>query len=701
MHVTSRFSKAFSGCTAVGAARRAAAVGSGGGGGRSDAGNGHGVSAAAQSVAAPPVAVREPTRVLFGRVEGENRGADASALMSPPRVIEDEYFWMRDDERKDPRVIKHLELENEYTASMTAPLKAAEDALYVELLSHVKETDAGAPYRYGEYEYYTRTVAGKSYSIHCRRRLGGAEEIVLDVNKVAEGTSYCDVECVAVSPSHRLLAYSVDTSGYETYVIKFVNLETGEPLADVLEETDGDIEWGMNDNVVFYARMDSAHRPHTLWVHALGSDVANDVCLFTENDELYWLSFGKPRSNDYLSVSVHSKETAEVRVLKLDADWGATTHIPTPEHLVLVAEREYGVRYSVRPWRDYFFVRSNVGAKNYQLMIADAADVLSGVGRSAWRAVPAFPYDATKTIAGVDVFEKFLAVYGRKDGLTRLWLLSLDASAPACVASAKMVGFEDEAYTVYGSVNKVFDTDVLRIVYSSMTQPPVTMDVDVKTDKRTIIKQKEVPGYEKALYGTKRIIATARDGTSVPISLVYRTDKHTEGAPAPLMLYGYGSYGSCMEPDFSSARLPLLDRGMVYAIAHIRGGGEMGREWYEDHGKFLAKLNTFHDFIDCAEHLIANKYTSPSLLATTGRSAGGLLMGTVLNMRPDLFRAAVAGVPFVDLMVTMCDASIPLTVTEWEGEDRQRQGSPGGTHAQARRCTRDRCGRSRLMILWV
>ena len=569
----------------------------------------------------------------------------------------DDYFWMRDDERKSERVIKHLELENEYTASVTAALKPAEESLYAELLSHVKETDAGAPYRYGDkYEYYTRTEKGKSYRIHCRRQLGGAEEIVLDVNKIAENQKHCDVGTIAVSPSHRILAYSVDFVGYETYEIKFVDLETGELLPDVIKETDGDIEWGANDQLVFFARMDAQHRPNALWVHGMGGSSDDAKCLYTEQDELFNLHFGKPRSNDYLSVSVGSKETSEVRVLKLDTTW-CVTNLPSAENLVLVSEREYGIRYSVRPWREYFFVRSNAnGAKQYQLTIADAADVLSGKGRSVWRTIDAFPYDKEKTVNGVDVFANFLVVSGRQDGLTRLWLLTLDASAPGCVSSAKLMSFEEEAYTVYTSVNRMFETDTIRVLYSSMTQPPVTIDINVATDKRTIIKESEVPLYDKKLYNTVRTSATARDGTKVPISIVYRIDKYKEGEPAPMLLYGYGSYGACMEPDFSSARLPLLDRGIIWATAHIRGGSEMGRSWYEDEGKFLTKMNTFTDFIDTAEHLIKNKYTQASMLSITGRSAGGLLVGSVLNMRPDLFKCCVAGVPFVDLMCTMCDA---------------------------------------------
>lgn len=567
-------------------------------------------------------------------------------------------------------MISYLEQENAYTAEAMDPLKPQTDALYKELLGHVKETDASAPYPYGDYEYYTRTEEGKSYGIHCRRlrnlpadEAGNAdEEIVLDVNAVAAGHEYCDVERVAVSPSHKLLAYSVDFSGYETYQIKIVDLSTGKEL-ETIEDTDGDIEWGSSDAMVFYARMDKAHRPFELWVHEMGTDPKDkDACLFTEPDELFWLSIGKSRSNEYISCSVRSKETSEVRILKLEDG-----RVPGPDSLALVAAREYGVRYSVQPWKEWFFVRSNSGgAKNYQVHVADARDVLDGAGRQAWRSINAFPYEEGRTVAGIDVFASFMAVYGRQDGLTRLWLLRLDASASDCVASARLVAFEEDAYTVHGSVNKMWNTTTLRVSYSSMTQPPATVDINVETDDRVIVKEKEVPMYDKSLYGSRRITATARDGTAVPMSMVYRKDKFEEGRPAPLMLYGYGSYGACMEPDFAATRLPLLDRGMVYVIAHIRGGGEMGRGWYEDQGKYLTKMNTFTDFIDAGDALVREGYTTPALMATTGRSAGGLLMGACLNMRPDLFRVAIAGVPFVDLMTTMCDASIPLTVVEWE-----------------------------------
>ena len=449
----------------------------------------------------------------------------------------------------------------------------------------------------------------------------------------------------------------------ETYTIKIINLETGEELPDVLTETDGDCEWGKDDSIIFFARMDSAHRPFELWAHTMGSSSSDDVKLFTEEDELFWLGFSRARSNDYIMMSVRSKETAEVHILQLDDQ-----QKPAPSDMIMVSKREQGIRYSIQPWMlGKFFVRSNCdGAKNYQLFVCNEEDVKNGLGRACWQPISAFPYEQDRMVAAVDIFKSHAAVYGRYDGLTRLWLLSLDASAADCVTSARLVQFEDDAYTVHGSVNKAFDTDVLRITYSSLTQPPATIDLNVITDKKVIVKEKEVPNYDKSLYETRRISCSARDGTSIPMSIVYRSDKVDLSKPSPLMLYGYGSYGSCMEPDFAATRLPLLDRGMVYCIAHIRGGGEMGRYWYEDQGKYLTKLNTFHDFIDCAQFLVDTKWTTPQTMAMTGRSAGGLLMGAVLNMRPDLFAVCIAGVPFVDLMVTMCDSSIPLTVVEWE-----------------------------------
>ena len=448
----------------------------------------------------------------------------------------------------------------------------------------------------------------------------------------------------------------------ETYTIKIIDLETGEEVADVLEETDGDCEWGKDDETIFYARMDSAHRPHELWAHTMGTKPDDDVKLFTESDELFWLGFGKARSSNYILMSVGSKETTEIYILELDGQK------PDPSNMILISPREYGVRYSVQPWlAGKFFIRSNCnGAKNYQLLICDADDIKNGMGRECWKTIGEFPYESMRTISAMDVFKSHVAVYGRYNGLTRLWLLSLDVEAPDCVVGARLVEFEEDAYTVHGSVNKQFDSHVLRVTYSSLSQPPATIDLDVISDEKVIIKEKEIPNYDKTLYETRRIACKARDGTEIPMSVVYRTDKIDLNLSNPVMLYGYGSYGSCMEPDFAATRLPLLDRGMIYCIAHIRGGGEMGRYWYEDEGKYTTKLNTFHDFIDCAEYLVNEKWTSPDKLAINGRSAGGLLMGAVLNMRPDLFAVCIAGVPFVDLMATMCDSTIPLTVMEWE-----------------------------------
>ena len=613
-----------------------------------------GPGARARATIDPPIAKRVPKEVVFGKVDGEDRGPNP---MEPKRVVDD-LFWLRDDDRKSEDVLAYLRAENEYTENFTAPTADFKSALYKELLGHVQETDMDAPYPWGAFEYYTRTVEGLSYTIHCRKPRGAAaregEQVLLDENEGAKAHKHYSTGAIAPSPSHNLLAYAVDTNGYETYKISFKDLRTGEPLADVLEDADSSAVWAADDSALYYTKMDAAHRPYQLWRHVLGTAQSEDELLYTEKDELFWLAIGKSDSGKYLWAETASTETAEVHAIDLSKGKGAAP--------VCVAPRKFGVVYSVIDRGDSLLVLTNKDdQKNFALLAAPAA---LPSAPSSWAPLAGFEYDSNRTIAGVKAFKDHVAVFGREDGQTQAWVLSMPAEA-ATVAKAERLSFEEASFEVYGGANYEYDDKELRIVFSSMVTPPTTLTHDMASGARKTLKVKPVPNYDASKYATERLHATAADGTQIPISLVYRKDLKKDGAPC--MLYGYGSYGINMEPSFSASRLPLLDRGMCYAIAHIRGGGEMGRErWYEKEGKYLTKRNTFTDFVDCAKHLHDARITTPERTAINGRSAGGLLMGAVLNMAPERFAVAVAGVPFVDVMVSMCDPSIPLTVGEWE-----------------------------------
>lgn len=613
----------------------------------------------------PPVAKRVPHTVRFGRVEGEDRGPEP---MDPPKERVDDLFWLRDDDRKDTEILAHLKAENDYTEACTAHLKPFEGKLYAELKSHLKETDKSAPYPWGPFEYFTSTVEGLSYKSHCRRQRGadaGADVVLLDENKLAAGHTYMTVGEVSPSPSHTLLGYTVDTVGYETYQLKVRDLSAGaeaDGSADtvVAPAVDSSVVWGGDESTLFYTTLDETHRPWKLWRHARGGAAGGeDECLFTEEDERFNLGVEKSRSGRFIIVSTSSSETSEVWVLDLEQ----------PESgLRCVAAREHGVLYEVDHRGEELFIVTNAdGALNFKLMAAPVSAVLSADGgRAAWAPVGGFAYDPQRKVDGVLCFADFLAVFGREKGLTQAWILR--PQGPSGEAwDARQWTAPEEAYEVTPGPNEEFHSSHLRLVYCSMVTPITSISHSVLDGADTIVKRTEVPGYDPSLYRTTRLEATAQDGTKVPISLVYRADARPPGGgPMPCLLDGYGSYGICCEPDFSYLRLPLLDRGLVYAVAHIRGGGEMGRHWYQLEGKYLQKKNTFSDFCDVAAHLVAQGWTAPNKLACMGRSAGGLLMGAVINMRPDLFRVCLAGVPFVDVLTTMCDPSIPLTTLEWE-----------------------------------
>ncbi|GLD98705.1 hypothetical protein PINS_up007422 [Pythium insidiosum] len=603
-------------------------------------------SSLAQNVR-PPVLEKRPHMVPFGAVPGQNRGPNP---MKPILYMEDPYFYVRDDTRKNEEVIEHLRKENAYTELKTKHLANVRENLYNELLSHVQETDEEYPYPHGSFLYYTRTEKGSSYTFHCRKpktsdAASAPEELVLDENEIAKGHNHCDVSNVRPSPDHRYLAYMVDFNGYETYTGFIKDLKTGKLLPDRLENISS-LQWGADSSVLFYATQDEAHRQNKLWRHTVGATTA-DECLYTENDELYSAYFSKSRSGKYMFFMSVSSETSEVSFLDLQNP---------SKGLQVIAKRQKGVQYWVDHHGDHFYIVTNKDkATNFKLVRTP----VTAPGPEHWKEV--FPYDSKVKVDQVDCFKDFIVMSGRQDGFSQLWIVKVK---PDGSHQKHRIAFDETSYTVSGSVNRDYDTKKYRFVYSSMTTPRTTYDYEVETKEKVFLKEKPCPNYDRSLYKSERLEATASDGTKVPISIVYRKDLRTKERQ-PLHLYGYGSYEICIDPSFVSTILPLLDRGVIYAIAHIRGGGEMGRTWYEN-AKYKTKINTFSDFIACGQHLVDTGVTSPSMMTCEGRSAGGLLMGAVLNMRPDLFTAAIAGVPFVDVMNTMSDASIPLTTGEWE-----------------------------------
>jgi oligopeptidase B len=517
--------------------------------------------------------------------------------------------------------------------------------LFEELKGRIRETDEDVPAKKGEYYYYSRTEQGKQYKIYCRKKgtIEAAEEILLDVNKLAEGHAYCQVGVYKVSPNHNLLGYSVDTSGSENYDMYILNLETGQIYPEVIPNTSYALEWGNDNKTMFYTTRDETQRPDKLFRHTLGSDPAKDELIHHETDQQYYVDVSKTRSEKYLLLYMGSITTTEVRYLDADAPSGKFKTVHPRQH-----EMEYYVDHR----GDMFYIRSNENAKNFKLLTTS----VKTPSKANWKELIA-TNDSIK-IDDFDLFKDHLVVYERERGLNHIHIFNLNTN------DQYFVEFPEPVYDFSPTDNIEFNTDKLRFTYYSLVTPRSVFDYDLNTNQRELKKEYEVKGYDKSLYESERIFATAADGRQIPMSVVYKKPFKKDGK-SPLYLYGYGSYGYSLDPYFSSNRISYLDRGFVYVIAHIRGGGEMGRYWY-DEGKLMNKKNTFTDFITCAEHLINEKYTSKDRLAIGGGSAGGLLVGAVVNMRPDLFKAAVADVPFVDVINTMLDSTIPLTVIEFE-----------------------------------
>ncbi len=556
----------------------------------------------------------------------------------------DPYFWLR--ERDNPEVIATLEAENAYCDSAMAHTEKLQSTLYREMTGRIRQDDSSVPYGYRGYYYYSRFEKGGEYPIYARKKGSpqGREEVMLHVPEMAKGREFFQVTGLSVSPDNRILAFGVDTLSRRKYTIRFKDLETGRMLPDEMPNTEGQAVWANDGKTVFYTVKDSTLRPFIVMRHILGKDPKADAEVYRETDNTFSTGIRKSRSEKYLLIESTSTLSSEVRFLDADEPGGIFR---------VVQPREKDHEYSVDHHGDRFLILTNWQAKNFRLMEAP----VDSCGKKFWK--ERIPHREEVFLEGIDIFRKYLVLTERKNGLRQIRIIGLETGKD------HYLDFGEEAYLAYPTSNYEFDTDLLRFAYSSLTTPNSVFDYHMGTQVKTLMKQDEVlGGFRQELYHAERIYAEAQDGVKIPVSLVYRKGFERDGSH-PLLLYGYGSYGASMEASFNPVRLSLLDRGFVYAIAHVRGGGEMGRQWYED-GKLLKKKNTFTDFIACAEHLVEEKYTQPSRLFAQGGSAGGLLIGAVVNMRPDLFRAVIAAVPWVDVVSTMLDESIPLTTSEYD-----------------------------------
>ncbi len=556
-------------------------------------------------------------------------------------TLVDDFFWLR--EKSNPAVISYLESENAHTDAIMKATAALQEKLYNEMVSHIKETDENVPYRDGDYFYYSRTVKGLQYPIYARKRGGleAKEEITLDLNDMAKGLKYLGLGAYAVSDDGNYLAYTTDTTGYRQYTLRIKDLRTGELLPESIERV-GSVMWATDNKTIFYSTEDATtKRSDKFFRHVIKTDKSDLV--FEDKDELFDVYGGRTRDKAMILIASGSKTSTEYHYIPADK--------PESAPKVILA-READHEYSVDHRGGLFYIRTNQGAKNFRLVTAPVANP----AKANWREVIA--HRPAVKIEDTDLFADHLVVSELEGGLQHVRITNLKNN------ETHRLTFPEPVYTAFVSTNREFKTNTLRFGYQSMVTPNSVFDYDMNAKTRVLKKQTDVPGgFDKANYQSERIFATASDGTKIPLSVVYRRGTKMDGK-APLLLYGYGSYGASMTPSFSSNRLSLLDRGAIYVIAHIRGGGEMGEEWREA-GRMMKKMNTFTDFIASAEHLIKNKYTSADRLVIQGGSAGGLLMGAVSNLRPDLFKAVVSQVPFVDVLNTMLDASLPLTTSEY------------------------------------
>jgi oligopeptidase B len=602
-------------------------------------------------------------------------------------TLTDDYAWLRD--KQDPEVTAYLEAENAYAESVMAPLGSLRDKLYEEMLSHVKQTDVSVPFRDGNWWYYTRTEEGQQYAIHCRKPARAPsegleippgddvpEEVLLDGNKLAEGHAFFAIGATDITDDGRWLAYTTDTTGFRQYALHIKDLATGETLTDEVERV-GSVVWAADNATLFYTVEDEEQkRQFQLWRHVRGTEHSADSLVYQDDDERFNLGVGRTADGKFLVLESASHITTEARVLAADN--------PLGEFNILIERRDEH-EYTIDHRNGQWFIRTNDMGRNFRLVSAP----VHAPHYTNWAEL--IPHRLDVMLEAVDLFQDFYVACEREDGLPRLRIARFRGDGPEA-DSAGEIAFPEPAYSAHPHVNRVFETRTFRYAYQSLVTPASVFEYDVATRTSTLLKQLEVPGgFDRTLYASERVHATAPDGVKVPVSLVYRKDKRVApvsgpGAPGdrssslgwgpavagasgpaqnPLYVYGYGSYGYSLPLGFSGNRLSLLDRGVVMAYAHIRGGGDLGTPWHDD-GKMLVKRSTFTDFIASVEHLTASGYGDPARVAIEGGSAGGLLMGVVVNLRPDLFRAVVSHVPFVDVMNTMLDATLPLTVPEYE-----------------------------------
>ncbi|MDW5266582.1 MULTISPECIES: S9 family peptidase [Acidobacteriaceae] len=590
-----------------------------------------------ESIITPPTARQEPTpTTLHGH------------------TLEDNYRWMRD--KDSPEVITHLQAENQYTLSVMAPTTELQTRLYAEMLSHIKETDESVPYRHRGWFYYTRTVEGSQYPIHCRKLATSPtfdptqpEEILLDVNQLAEGQPFMSLGGMSVSPDGTKLAYSTDNTGFRQYTLHIRDLKIGNDLSDTAERV-GSLVWAADSHTLFYTTEDEVtKRQDKLYRHRLGDVTEDDALVYEEKDERFNLGVGKTRDGKYLLMESGSHTTNECSYLPADTPGGV---------FLVIAPRVDEQEYYVDHRNGLFYIRTNDTGKNFRVVTIP----VDGGGRESWAEL--IPEDKNAPLEDFDVFDSFCVSSSRELGLTTIEVIRFTPDNK--LGTAEKISFPEPAYTAQSHINREFVTNAFRYSYQSLVSPASVYDYDLASGTSTLLKQQEVPGgFDSTRYASERVWITAEDGVKVPISLVYRRDAFQRDGTSPLYIYGYGSYGYPLPIGFSPSRLSLLDRGVVMAYAHIRGGGEMGDQWH-DAGKMMAKRNTFTDFIAVTEQLVAQGYGAKDRVAIEGGSAGGLLMGAVVNQRPDLFHVVLSHVPFVDVMNTMLDASLPLTVAEYE-----------------------------------
>jgi len=559
----------------------------------------------------------------------------------------DEYYWMRDMERKDPKIIEHLHAENAFTQEQLKHTDALQEELFQELRGRIKEQDMSVPYFHDGYYFYTRFEEGKEYPFYCRKlgSLEAEEEVYLNVNELAAEHSFYQIGGASFSTNKQLLAFGEDTLSRRIYTVRFKDVSTGEFLSDRLENTSGGCVWANDNQTVFYTQKEEGTlRSYKIFKHKLGTPQSEDIEVYHEKDATFNVGVSKSKSREWLMIHSGSTVSDEYQILRAD----------TPDEAFEVFQpRQRDLEFGMAHYDGHFYILTNLEAKNFRLMKAPE----SARSTSGWKEL--IPHRADTLLEDVDVFEGHLVLTEKANAQVRLRIIHWESG------DDHYIDFDESVYSAYTGINPEFSTDKLRLGYQSMTTPSSVIEYDMNAKSRTVLKQQEVlGGFDKDDYTAERLWATARDGVKVPMSLVRHKDTELT-ADTPLLLYGYGSYGHTIDPYFSPSRLSLMNRGFVFVIAHIRGSQMMGRHWYED-GKMLNKKNTFFDFIDCAEHLISLNYTSPAHLYAMGGSAGGLLMGAIMNERPDLWNGVIAAVPFVDVVTTMLDESIPLTTGEFD-----------------------------------